>query len=56
LGRICNHVTEAVEESEEGQEKNPNRTLMIQLMDKLPEEVPGTPLFAHSVRCLQSIN
>jgi hypothetical protein len=38
IGRICNHVTEAVEENE-GLEKNLNRTLILQLLDKLPEEV-----------------
>jgi hypothetical protein len=38
LSRICNHVTEATEEKE-GQEENPNRLLVLQLLARLPEEV-----------------
>lgn len=38
LLRICNHVTEAVEEKE-GQEANHNRLLIIQLLAQLTEEV-----------------
>ncbi len=36
--RICNHVTEAVEEKE-GQQENPNRVLILQLLARLSDEV-----------------
>jgi hypothetical protein len=42
MSRICNHVTEATEEKE-GQEENPNRLLVLQLLARLPEEV--SPVF-----------
>jgi hypothetical protein len=44
MSRICNHVTEATEEKE-GQEENPNRLLVLQLLARLPEEV--SPVFQY---------
>jgi hypothetical protein len=44
MSRICNHVTEATEEKE-GQEENPNRLLVLQLLARLPDEV--RPVFQY---------